>query len=208
MELGDRQIRAALHPFGVPVDSALAEAIRRYLALLLLWNRKINLTSITDPGEILTRHFGESMFAAHAVPITTGALVDVGSGGGFPGLALKLVRPALSVRLIEPVRKKAVFLAEAARALNLTSIEVLTKRTDELAPADLRANYVTARGVGDFEALVQWAHAALTNQGQIALWLGEEDAAIVGTWEGWSWGRPIQIPLSERRFLLVGRRAP
>lgn len=207
MEPTDKQICAALQPFGVPVDSALPGAIRRYIELLLLWNRKMNLTSVTDPREILARHFGESMFAAHAVPIRGGTLVDIGSGAGFPGLALKLCCPALTVKLIEPVVRKGVFLSEVARSLGLASVEVITKRTDQIAANSFRADYVTARAVGDFRVLLKWAHEALTNAGQAILWLGEGDSAAIEKFEGWSWKPRILIPQSTRRVLLIGSKS-
>ena len=202
----DNETRLALEPFGVSADPNLTAAVRCYLELLLLWNRKINLTSVTDPREILARHFGESMFAAHAVPIRGGTLVDIGSGAGFPGLALKLVCPALSVMLIEPVMKKAVFLSEVARTLNLEGVQVVTKRTDAIAANGIRADYVTARAVGDLRALLKWAHRSLRESGRLILWLGEEDAIRIGKMPGFSWKPPIHIPKCARRFLLVGAK--
>ena len=207
MNLADKDIAAALDPFGVTVDPALAEAIRRYIELLLKWNRRINLTSITDPQEILARHFGESLFAAHRVPIVGGTLVDVGSGAGFPGLALKLVCPALTVKLLEPVSKKMVFLAEVARTLNLTGIEFVAKRTEEYPANPLHADYLTARGVGDFEGLLSWAAAGLRSGGRVILWLGADDADILAACPGWLWEPAIKIPQSAHRVLLVGRKA-
>src|SRR6266852_5283326 len=138
--LTDDAIAAALLPFKVQVTPGLASSIRKYIDLLLLWNHKVNLTSITDPEEILRRHFGESMFAAHSAFVETGRLADVGSGAGFPGLALKLLAPDLEVFLIESVMKKAPFLLEVVRHLNLPGVKVVVSRfedlRDTLAPLD------------------------------------------------------------------------
>src|SRR5436305_12996755 len=108
-------IRRALEEFKLPAYDDQALQIQRYVKILLAWNDKVNLTAIRDPLEILYRHFCESMFAAVAVPLVAGRLADVGSGGGFPGLPLRIFRPELQVLLIESNIKKATFLAEVVR---------------------------------------------------------------------------------------------
>src|SRR5580693_10130003 len=99
-------IRRALSEFKVAVTDAQIAQIQQYMRLLLKWNEAVNLTAIRDPLEILYRHFCESMFAASVVPLDNGRLADVGSGGGFPGLPLKLLRPGLEVFLVESYVKK------------------------------------------------------------------------------------------------------
>ncbi len=197
-------IQAALEPYGIHASQELARSIRLYADLLLLWNEKINLTSITQPREIIERHFGESLYAAHTVPITSGRLADVGSGAGFPGLALKLLRPELSVILIEPSGKKAAFLAEVCRELELSKVNVVRGRTGEIMAMEPLLNYVTARAVGQLDRLLAWSAGALAGQGRAVLWLGEDDARRVNAAPGWTWRKPIPIPLSRRRVLLVG----
>src|SRR6202165_1856911 len=105
-------IRRALGEFQLSVIDEQVLQIQQYIRILLIWNEKINLTAIRDPLEILYRHLCESMQAAVAVPVENGRLADVGSGGGFPGLPLKIIRPDLQVFLIESNIKKAHFLAE------------------------------------------------------------------------------------------------
>jgi len=83
--------------------------IQQYIKILLTWNEKVNLTAIRDPLEILYRHFCESMYAAEAIPLKDGRLADVGSGAGFPGLPLKLMRPELQVFLVDPTSRKSHF---------------------------------------------------------------------------------------------------
>src|SRR5881275_2887369 len=111
-------IRRALLEFKIPSFDDQVLQIQQYIRILLVWNEKVNLTAIRDPLEILYRHFCESMFAAVAVPLVAGRLADVGSGGGFPGLPLRIFRPELQVLLIESNIKKATFLAEVVRELN------------------------------------------------------------------------------------------
>src|SRR6266446_2808450 len=112
-------IRRALAEFNLPAYDDQVLQIQQYIKILLTWNEKINLTAIRDPLEMLYRHFCESMYAAVAVPLQAGRLADAGSGGGFPGLALKILRPELQVFLIESNVKNATFLAEVVRELEL-----------------------------------------------------------------------------------------
>lgn len=203
MQLTSQSVREALAPFGVDVDHRLAGQISRYVETLLFWNHKVNLTAITSHEEILRRHFGESMFGAQLIDRRDGLLVDVGSGAGFPGLALKLACPSLRVRLIEPVLKKAVFLSEVIRALDLSGVEVLRGRIEEFE--DLSADFVTARAVGSLPELLDWSHRALLQQsGTVLLWLGREDAATASGDARWNWDDPVAIPSSASRVILSG----
>jgi len=197
-------IQSHLEPYGIKVTPELAEAIQAYTQLLLLWNQKINLSSVTNPSEILRRHFGESMFAAHAVPVRGGRLADVGSGAGFPGLALKLACPALEATLIEPNGKKATFLAEVCRRLELSNVDIRRGRIEEIERSEVTFDYVSSRAVGQTARLLAWASRNLTGHGQVVLWLGEKDAQRITLNPGWNWKPPIAIPLSLHRVLLVG----
>jgi 16S rRNA (guanine527-N7)-methyltransferase len=202
---GDAMISSTLAPFGLAPSPALAEAIRQYMELLLRWNQKISLTSITDPQEILQRHFAESMFAACAVPIVHGRLVDIGSGAGFPGLALKLVAPELAVALIEPSMKKSAFLAEVVRSLGLKDVKIISKRIEELSGLVGVADFVTCRAVRPDKRLLAWTRKALAADGKCVLWLGSEDSAALQKESRWSWQPPIAMPKSIGRVLLVGQ---
>ena len=182
--------------------------IQQYIDLLLRWNEKVNLTAIRDPLEILYRHFCESMFGAVVTPSEKCRLADVGSGGGFPGLPLKIVRPEWDIVLIESNVKKATFLTEVVRELGLESVRVLVSRYEELheevAPLDL----VCSRAVGDFGPFLEWASSPMLGTERIALWIGGDDAAMVRQLplEGWEWEEPKPLPHSLRRLILVGKR--
>lgn len=202
-------IRRAMGEFQIELDSEQISAIQRYLSLLLAWNDKVNLTSIRDPLEMLYRHFCESMFAAIAVPLDQGRLADVGSGGGFPGLPLKIMRPQLDVFLIESNIKKATFLAEVVRDLGLSEIRVLVSRYEELSEEVAPLDVVCARAVGEYYQLLAWAGSKGVAAKQAVLWVGGNDLEEIVTIEGWDWRDPIAVPHSLRRFLLVGtRKAP
>jgi len=202
--MDDAAIARILKEYGVEVSPGLCKAIRAYMDLLLKWNQKVSLTSVTDPEEIVGRHFGESLFALRAVPIQPRRLVDVGSGAGFPGLALKLLLPETDVTLIEANVKKATFLGEVVRQLGLEYVSVLRTRTEEMHLHGPIADCVTARAIGDFAQLLEWSACALEPAGKLVLWLGSEDAAKVVGFTGWSWADQLLIPNSARRVLLAG----
>lgn len=202
--LSDEAIAQALAPFNVAATPALADSIRKYADLLLLWNHKVNLTSITDPREVLSRHFGESLFAASAVPISAGRLADVGSGAGFPGLALKLLVSDLEVFLIESVMKKATFLLEVVRQLDLTGVKVVVSRYEDLRDTLAPLDFICARALGDHGQLLDWARYNINLSGKVVLWLGPEESKRISALPSWTWRDPVSIPNSLRRSLLIG----
>lgn len=103
-----------------------------YAQELLLWNRKTNITAITDPVEIAVKHFLDSL--APALEINEpAALIDIGSGGGFPGIPLKIVLPSLSVTLIDASRKRVNFLKHIIRTLKLADTEAIHIRAEDMA---------------------------------------------------------------------------
>ena len=204
--LSDAGIARALEPFGVPTSSALAGQIRAYIELLLRWNQKISLTSIARPEAILQRHFGESMFAAQAVPMVRGRLIDVGAGAGFPGLALKLASPELEVMLVEANQKKAAFLGEVVRTLELKGARVLAQRIEELQGANYAAEFVSCRAVRTDKKLIAFAGNALASGGSMVFWVGTKEAEAIREQGGWVWRKPVPIPLSTNRLILVGRK--
>ena len=180
--LSNERISEILQQYSVSADakSSLVDGIQLYISLLLQWNRSISLTTVMDPEEIVRFHFGESFFAASAVPITSGRLADVGSGAGFPGLPLKILVPAIELTLIESNAKKATFLEEVRRRLELGRIHIFRGRMEEFGgDGDSKPvepfDFVTTRAFGQFEELLAWSGAHLANSGKIVLWLGEED---------------------------------
>jgi len=199
-------VTKALREFQLQVTPGQIAAIQRYMVMLLAWNEKVNLTAIRDPLEVLYRHFCESMYAAAAVPLQVGRLADVGSGGGFPGLALKIARPELQVFLIESNVKKATFLAEVVRELNLTDTRVLVSRYEELGEEITPLDFVCSRALGEFDKFLNWARSERVAAGRAVLWVGGRDVDEIKKFTGWNWGEPISIPHSLQRFLLIGSR--
>jgi 16S rRNA (guanine527-N7)-methyltransferase len=198
-------VRGALREFQIVVDDTQVSQIQEYMRMLLTWNEKVNLTAIRDPAEILHRHFCESMYAAATVPLEQGRLADVGSGGGFPGLPLKILLPKLQVFLVESSVKKATFLAEVVRALELTNTSVLVSRYEELGEELAPLDVVCSRAVGEFGPFLKWAGSEPVAAEQVILWIGGRDLDEARGASGWNWREPIVVPQSLRRLLLVGR---
>ena len=199
-------IRRALVEFKIPAFDDQVLQIQQYIRILLVWNEKMNLTAIRDPLEILYRHFCESMFAAEAIPLKNGRLADIGSGGGFPGLPLKIMRPGLQVFLVESNIKKVTFLAEVIRELGLNGAQVLARRYEELGEEVAPLDYVCTRALGEFPAFLEWATSEQIAAKQVILWIGGRDLEEIQKIRSWDWSEPIEVPHSLRRLLLVGTR--
>jgi 16S rRNA (guanine527-N7)-methyltransferase len=199
-------VRRALDEFRLTVNDKQVLQIQQYIKILLAWNEKINLTAIRDPREILYRHFCESMYAASVVPVENGRLADVGSGGGFPGLPLKIVRPDLQVVLIESNLKKATFLAEVVRELELSDVQVLVRRYEELGEEVAPLDFVCSRALGEFVPFLEWALSDQLATKQVILWIGARDLPEIQKIPTWVWREPIHVPQSLRRLLLVGTK--
>lgn len=136
MEVGSQAwidlIRNGAAEMGIPVSPGQAEAFAQHARALLAWNRKTNLTAITSPEEVAVKHFLDAIAPSRHIP--SGAeLLDIGSGGGFPGIPLKIMDPSLSVTLIDSVRKKTSFLNFVIRTLGLSGIEARHVRAEALA---------------------------------------------------------------------------
>jgi 16S rRNA (guanine527-N7)-methyltransferase len=199
-------IHRAFAEFQVTANEQQVQQIQQYIELLLRWNEKMNLTAIRDPLEILYRHFCESMFGAVVIPVGTCRLADVGSGGGFPGVPMKIIRPEMELFLIESSSKKATFLAEVIRELGLTGVRVLVSRYEELSEEVAPLDVVCSRAVGDFAPFLEWASSPVIGTQKVALWIGAQDAESVRRLGAWTWEEPKPIPHSLRRFILVGQR--
>jgi 16S rRNA (guanine527-N7)-methyltransferase len=204
--LSESTIRRALGEFQVPLEQSQVFSIQKYMKVLLHWNEKLNLTAIRDPLEILHRHFCESMFGAVALPIHGGRLADIGSGAGFPGIPMKILRPELNLFLVESNIKRGTFLAEVLRELELVNARVLINRYEDLSEDLAPLDYVCSRAVGEFDRLLHWAASDRLSAGRVVLWIGGRDLEEVRKTPYWEWQDPIAVPQSLRRYLLVGTK--
>lgn len=202
----DEEIMRVLNPYHVEATGLgrLCDQIRVYSDLLIRWNRRISLTTITDPLEILRFHFGESLLAVSSVPIRHGRLADVGSGAGFPAIPIRMACKDVTLTLIESNRKKAAFLAEVVRELCLSSVQIHPERMEDLD--DLEFDFITARAVAIHDIFLRWASNHLKSSGIIALWLGRDDSGTISLSSSWTWRDPINVPGADRRVILVGSK--
>jgi 16S rRNA (guanine527-N7)-methyltransferase len=218
-----------LEPFLVNSDGNAAQErqltgddvshISTYVDLLKHWNSRVNLTAIRSEDEIVTRHFGESFFAArHLFPKRANSenstdavsqkssLADLGSGAGFPGIPIKLWTPEIALTLIESNHKKAAFLREVSRALTLTDVDVQNLRAEDLPQT---FNVVSLRAVERFTNILPIAIKLLAPKGRLALLISETQfESGVSTLSTMTWQSPLAIPDSETRILLIGSKVP
>jgi len=199
------RIAELLKPFAQePLDSVQLLALATYLDLLMRWNQRINLTAVRSPEGVVTRHFGESIFAAvmllphhEAVEVC-----DVGSGAGFPGLPLKILRPKARVTLLEAHGKKATFLKEVVRAIKLSGIEVQARRAEVL---NREFDIVTLRAVERFAEVLPIAANLVGARGCLGLLIGSAQVEEAKGWlSDFHWREPRPIPQSNSRVVLIG----
>lgn len=205
----DQAVETLLGRWGIECKGQVAERVGIYLGLLEQWNRKTNLTGLRCREEILRDLFAESFLAAPMLAEEDGPLLDVGSGAGFPGMALKIYRPELGVYLLEPRRKRASFLETVRRRLGLEGAAVICKRLEECHPGDFAhaPRTVTLRGLSAVGVRLAWCDRLIQGRVKLVLfttrriWNGE-----VRQLPGVDWAAPIQVPWSRQRLLVSGTR--
>jgi 16S rRNA (guanine527-N7)-methyltransferase len=165
--LSESAIAALLAPYLPELPKELPGQLSTYLDLLLKWNARTNLTAIRDPEDIVRRHFGESLFVARYLKPTASTLLDFGSGAGFPGLPIALLRSEVLVTLAESQNKKATFLREVIRTLGI-STEVWAGRVEAM-PAARLFDIVAMRAVDDTRAALPEASRRIVPGGELAL---------------------------------------
>lgn len=169
---------------GVRLSAAQIAVCERYASELIERNTYVNLTAITDPSAIAMKHFLDS-FTGLAVRSWTGTerVVDVGSGAGFPGLALRIALPGLRVTCAESVGKKARFIEDVSALLGLGDVEVRNERAEILARSAQRGGSYdvgTARAVGSIGACAEYLLPFLRVGGDAIVWKGRIDAELPG----------------------------
>jgi len=190
------------------LDPDLATPLLAYLALLDRWNRTYNLTAVRDPADMVARHLLDSL--AMLPFVGDGALADLGTGPGLPGIPLAIARPPLQVTLVESNGKKARFLREAVRTLQLRNARVAESRIESLdEPAAYDA--ITARALATLPLIVELGGPLLKPTGRLLAMKGarpdEEIAALPGGWRVDGVHRLVVPGLAAERHLVVVVRA-
>jgi len=212
------RIADLLAPFlRAPLSEIQLRQLSTYLDLLLRWNQRMNLTALRDEESIVTRHFGESLFAAaqlfpHAAAPASGAedqlaalphVVDIGSGAGFPGIPIHIWSSRIKSTLIESNNKKVAFLREVCRSLTLTMIDVFPGRAEDFPS---QADVVTLRAVDRFDTILPVAAARVASAGRLALLITSAQTKSALALTEFAWANPTPIPASTNRIVLIGQR--
>ena len=172
-----------------------------YLDLIMKWNARTNLTGIRTPEEIVRRHFGESLLVGAHVG-ACGTLLDFGSGAGFPGVPIQLLRPDVQVTLAESQGKKAAFLNEVVRRLGLQS-EVWAGRVEAM-PATQRFDVVVLRAVDDMELAV--GEAGLRAKERVLIVGTADQADYPGLVGDFRMAKPVPLPGLNNGALWIAQR--
>jgi 16S rRNA (guanine527-N7)-methyltransferase len=179
MEIGSREwqnfITDGARKLGVVIDAGITNQFSIHASELIKWNRKLNLTAITHPKDLAVKHFLDSLAPAHFIP-DNARMLDIGSGGGFPGIPLKILNPSLKVMLIDGTRKKVNFLKHALRMLKLESIEAHQIRAENLHEDPTYANLfdvIISRALSPLKLFVKMALPLLAQHGTLMAMKGE-----------------------------------
>ncbi len=184
------------------------ERLLDYLALLFKWNAVYNLTSVRDPMQMMTHHVLDSLAAVPAFDSARNVL-DVGAGGGLPGMVLAIAKPGMKVSMIDTVHKKTAFLTQVKAELGLANVTVYTMRVEQLEVSD-KFDVITSRAFADLSDFVNWSGHVLAEGGQFIALKGtappEEQERLPKEWKVTEL-RPLAVPGldAERHLVFIHR---
>ena len=154
----EKEIMEYVEELGIKLSKEQAEMFFDYMNLLLEWNEKINLTAITEEKEVIVKHFVDSLTIAKYIP-EGASLVDVGTGAGFPGIPLKIIRDDLKITLLDSLQKRINFLDVVIKELNLKNVETIHARVEEFGKnSKYRESFevATSRAVANLSTLTEY----------------------------------------------------
>ena len=203
-----QQLTLGLRELELGLSEAQTEALLGYLALLHKWNGVYNLTAVRDPRQMVSHHLLDCLAAVPAFADARRVL-DVGAGGGLPGMVLAICRPDLHVALIDTVNKKTAFLTQVKAQLKLAKVTVYTGKVQELKVAE-PFDVITSRAFADLSDFVNWAGHLLAPGGRFLAMKGtapeDERARLPAPWRETA-TEPLQVPgLDAERHLVVIER--
>jgi 16S rRNA (guanine527-N7)-methyltransferase len=190
------------------VTPAQQEQLLDYLALMFKWNSVYNLTSLRDPMQMVTHHLLDSLAAAPAFRDAKNVL-DVGAGGGLPGIVLAIVRPDMQVAMIDTVHKKTAFLTQVKAQLGLANATIHTMKVQDLQVSD-KFDVITSRAFADLSDFVNWSSHLLADGGRYIALKGvapqEERERVPAAWRV-AKVEPLQVPRlgAERHLVFIER---
>lgn len=187
------------------LPEAVFMRLERYVALLYRWNARMNLTAVRDPEVLVRLHIGECLRCAQRIAPAVETVLDFGSGAGFPGVFLQIVRPSLKITLAEAQAKKAGFLREVIRELDLQGTTVFAGRVQDLG-ASTTFDVVAMRAVDKMARALADAAPRVKQDGSCMILTSKpEIKAIRSALPGWTWTEEA-VPGTEQRALVTGTR--
>lgn len=187
-------LKRELKPWLTPTTRQTAN-LYMHLGLLRRWNRRMNLTAIEPGPEMVIRHYCESLFFAAQLPDEPISIADIGSGAGFPGIPMAILRPNWRVTLIESNQRKSVFLREVSR--DLPNVVVMAVRAEDVAgPFD----WLVSRAVAPQKVVALIPRLAP----RIGLMIGEDDIPALESAKHVAWSEPVRLPWGDRRVCMFG----
>lgn len=202
---GNSRLNDQLREMGLePLDQETEIRLNTYLSLFVRWNERVSLSSFRDEEEIIKWHLIESIIVARQLPDGVASLLDYGSGGGLPGIPIALCRPEIAVTLAESQGRKAAFLQEAVRVLNL-STQVWATRAEMLRVV---FGCVILRAVDRMPEAVKKAGQLVAQKGWLALMTTDADAELLKAKAGtdFCWEQSVRLTGSESRLLALGKK--
>jgi 16S rRNA (guanine527-N7)-methyltransferase len=202
-------LASGIQALGLDLNEKQREQLLDYLSLLFKWNSVYNLTSVRDPMQMATLHILDSLAA---VPAFDGAqnVLDVGAGGGLPGIVLAIARPDMAVSMVDTVHKKTAFLTQVKAQLGLSNVTVYTAKVQEM-PAPRRFDVITSRAFADLSDFVNWSGHHLQEGGRFIALKGtapkDEQERVPADWKVTQL-QPLKVPgLDAERHLVFIERA-
>jgi len=189
-DLLERELRPWLN-----LSSEQIDQLYTHYQFLERWNEKISLTSVEPGADMVIRHYCESLFLSTHLPSQAPTIADIGSGAGFPGLPVAVIKPDSTVSLIESVQRKAVFLRESTR--HVRNVRILAKRVEDVTD---QFDWVISRAVNSKEVLRNVPRLA----GNVALLVGESGLEELKAASAIAWSKAIRLPWGDRKFLVMG----
>lgn len=199
-----------IRDLGLPLNPAQHEQLLDYLALMAKWNAVYNLTSLRDPMQMVTHHLLDSLAAVSAFAGARNVL-DVGAGGGLPGIVLAIARPDMKVSMVDTVHKKTAFLTQVKAELGLANVTVYTARVEQLEVPE-KFDVITSRAFADLSDFVNWSGHLLAEDGRFIALKGvapqDEQDRLPAAWKVAEL-RPLQVPRlgAERHLVFIERAA-
>lgn len=201
---------------GLALSEQQHAQLSRYLDLLLAANQRINLTRITDRAAAEVQHVGDALTLLPHLPAGPFRLVDVGSGGGVPGIPLAIARPGAAVMLVESTKKKASFLRETIKAIGLAGVSVSEWRAEDVGRSNSRETFdvAVARAVATLDWLAEWCLPLVKTGGKLLAMKGlrvreelpaaQKTIRLLGGEEPLV--HPVELPGSEHRVIVEVRK--